>query len=104
LATVVSDLDRLRVIEVLDGRSRRTVERYLRSFPEYQRKAIAVVSIGPFEAYRQAIRAALPEARIVADRFHLVRAPTRRLTRCAATDSARRNASIPRAPAEAAKG
>jgi transposase len=73
LATVVSDLDRRRVVEVLDGRSRRTVERYLKGLPERARDAIEVVSIDPYEAYRQAIRAELPGARIVADRFHLVR-------------------------------
>ena len=60
LATVVSDLDRRRVVEVLDGRSRRRVERYLRSLPEERRRAIEVVSIDPYEAYRQAIRNELP--------------------------------------------
>jgi transposase len=73
LATVVSDLDRRRVVDVLDGRSRRAVERYLRSLPEHERERIEVVSIDPYEAYRQAIRNVLPQARIVADRFHLVR-------------------------------
>jgi transposase len=73
LATVVSDLDRGRVIEVLDGRSRQRVERYLRSLPERHRKAIEVVSIDPYEAYRQAIQSELPWARIVVDHFHLVR-------------------------------
>jgi transposase len=73
LATVISDLDRSRVIEVLDGRSRRTVERYLRSLPKRQRDSIEIVSIDPYEAYRQAIQAALPGAKIVADRFHSVR-------------------------------
>ena len=73
LATVVSDLDHRRVVEVLDGRSRRRVERYLRSLPENTRRAIEVVSIDPYEAYRQAIRAELPHARIVCDHFHLVR-------------------------------
>jgi transposase len=73
LATVVSDLDGRNVIDVLDGRSRRGVERYLRSLPEDARRAIEVVSIDPYEAYRQAIRAELPHARIVCDRFHLVR-------------------------------
>ena len=72
LATVVSDLDRRRVVELLDGRSRRRVERYLRSLPERHRQAIEVVSIDPYEAYRQAIRTVLPEARIVVDHFHLV--------------------------------
>jgi transposase len=73
LATVVSDLDRRRVVEVLDGRSRRRVERYLRSLPEEHRRAIEVVSIDPYEAYRQAIQNELPWARIVVDHFHLVR-------------------------------
>ena len=73
LATVVSDLDRRCVVEVLDGRSRRRVERYLDSLPEHDRRTIEVVSIDPYEAYRQAIRAELPRARIVVDHFHLVR-------------------------------
>jgi transposase len=73
LATVVSDLDRRRVVEVLDGRSRRRVERHLRSLPEEHRRAIEVVSIDPYEAYRQAIQNELPWARIVVDHFHLVR-------------------------------
>lgn len=73
LATVVSDLDRRRVVEVLDGRSRKVVERYLRSLGEPERLAIRVVSIDPYDAYRQAIHAELPWARIVVDHFHLVR-------------------------------
>jgi transposase len=73
LATVCSDLDRGCVTEVLDGRSRRAVERYLRSLSEQARRAIEVVSIDPYEAYRQAIQAQLPWARIVCDHFHLVR-------------------------------
>jgi transposase len=60
-------------MEVLDGRSRRVVERYLRSLPEQQRRAIEVVSIDPYDAYRQAIQNELPWARIVVDHFHLVR-------------------------------
>jgi len=43
LVTVVSDLDRRRVVEVLDGRSRRRVERYLRALPAQARAAIEVV-------------------------------------------------------------
>ena len=61
------------MIEVLDGRSRRVVERYLRSLPEQHRRAIRVVSIDPYDAYRQAIQRELPWARIVVDHFHLVR-------------------------------
>ena len=73
LATVISDLDRRRVVEVLDGRSQRIVAGYLRGLSEAERDAIEVVSIDPYEPYRRAIRTELPGARIVADRFHLVR-------------------------------
>jgi transposase len=73
LSTIISDLDRRRVVEVLDGRSRRVVERYLRSLTDAERQAIEVVSIDPYDAYRQAIHHVLPEARIVVDHFHLVR-------------------------------
>jgi transposase len=73
LAIVVSDLDRKRVVDVLDGRSRHVVERYLRSLAELERRATQVVSIDPYEAYRQAIQNELPWARIVVDHFHLVR-------------------------------
>jgi transposase len=73
LATVVSDLDRRCVIEVLAGCTRKVIERWLDALPAEARASIEVVSIDPSEAYRQAIRSALPAARIVADRFHLVR-------------------------------
>ena len=95
LATVVSDLDRRRVVEVIDGRSRRRVERYLRSLPGPHREAIEVVSIDPYEAYRQAIHNELPGARIVVDHFHLVRGVN------AALDSVRRERQ--REPAGAAR-
>jgi transposase len=73
LATVVSDLDRRRVIEVLPGCQRKVIERWLAGLPADVRAGIEVVSIDPSEAYRHAIWAALPDARIVCDRFHLVR-------------------------------
>jgi transposase len=46
----VFDLDRQRVVEVLDGRGRRQVERCLRALPEQRRRAIEVVSIDTDEA------------------------------------------------------
>ena len=49
LATVISDLDRRRVVEVLDGRSAAVVARYLRGFSTEVRAAIEVVSIDPYE-------------------------------------------------------
>lgn len=72
LATIVSDLDRRRVVGA--GRPQPPGRRaYLRSLSEAERQAIEVVSIDPSNAYRQAIRNVLPQARIVVDHFHLVR-------------------------------
>jgi transposase len=73
LATVASDLDRRCVIDVVPGCTRKVIQRWLAGLPEEVRAGIEVVSIDPSEAYRQAIWAALPHARIVCDRFHLVR-------------------------------
>jgi transposase len=73
LATVVSDLDRRCVTEVIDGCRRATIERWLRALPADVRHGIQDVSIDPSEAYRRAIQAAIPHARIVCDHFHLVR-------------------------------
>lgn len=73
LATIVSDPDNRCVVEVLEGRSRRVVERYLRSLPAAEREAIRAVSIDPYDAYRQAVRQELPQAQIICDPFHLVR-------------------------------
>jgi transposase len=73
LVTVVSDVDRRCVLELLEGRSRPVVERYLRSLTPRQRAAIEVVAIDPYDPYRRAVRAALPQARLVCDPFHLVR-------------------------------
>jgi transposase len=101
LATVSSDLDRRCVVDVLDGRSHRRIERYLRTIPQESRRAIEVVSIDPYDAYRQAIRAQLPHARIVCDRCHLVRGAN------TALDSIRRERqrqASPRRPKGARRG
>ncbi|KAA0265142.1 MAG: ISL3 family transposase [Acidobacteria bacterium] len=73
LATIVSDLDRKAVHEVLDGRSRPVVERYLRSISKARRERVELVCIDPWEPYRLAVHSQLPDARIVCDPFHVVR-------------------------------
>jgi transposase len=73
LVTAVSDPDRRRLLDLVDGRDRRTIARYLRSLPEQRRLAIEVVAIDPYEAYRQALQAELPGTRIVVDPFTSLR-------------------------------
>jgi len=39
-------------VEVLDGRDRRTVERWLAALPEHVRLGIEMISIDPCDGYR----------------------------------------------------
>lgn len=72
-ALVLSDLERRWVIEVLPNRQKDTFEKWLDSLSEEERKAIKVVSMDMWEPYRRAVRAKLPQAQIVADRFHVMK-------------------------------
>ena len=72
-ALVLSDLERRRVIAVLPNRLKETFEKWLDGLTEEERRAIKVVSMDMWEAYRQAVRKKLPHADIVADRFHVMK-------------------------------
>jgi transposase len=70
---VVSDADRRCLIEVLDGRDRRTAERWLSAARRRSRPDRGWSRTTPYGAYRQAIHAALPPAGIVCGYSHHVR-------------------------------
>jgi transposase len=72
-ALVLSDLARRRVMAVLPDRLKETFETWLDALTEQDRRAIQVVSMDMWEAYRQAVRHRLPHAKIVADRFHVMK-------------------------------
>jgi transposase len=72
-ALVLSDLGRRRVIAVLPNRLKKTFEQWLESLTEEERQAIRVVSMDMWDAYRQAVRKRLRHAKIVADRFHVMK-------------------------------
>ena len=72
-ALVLSDLERRRVIDVLPNRLKETFEKWLDGLTKEERRAIKVVSMDMWEAYRQAVRNKLPHAEIVADRFHVMK-------------------------------
>jgi transposase len=72
-ALVLSDLGRRRVMAVLPNRLKETFETWLDTLTEEERRAIQVVSMDMWEAYRQAVRQRLPHAKIVADRFHVMK-------------------------------
>jgi transposase len=78
-ATVIGDADQRRVIDVIDGRTTHGLEEWFEGHYPAWRGGIEAVSIDCFDPYRAAIRRMLPEAVIVADAFHLVKAANRAL-------------------------
>jgi transposase len=72
-ALVLSDLGQRCVIDVLPNRQKDTFEAWLDNLSEAERKAIKVVSMDMWRPYRSAVKAKLPHAQIVADRFHVMK-------------------------------
>lgn len=79
-ALVLSDLQRRCVIAVLPERHKERLEQWFDDLSDAERQAIQVVSIDMWEPYRQAVAAKLPHARLVADRFHVMKQLNDRLT------------------------
>jgi transposase len=72
-ALVLSDLERRCVIEVLPERTKEVFAQWLDSLAAAERSAIRVVSMDMWDPYRRVVRAKLPHAQIVADRFHVMK-------------------------------
>ena len=69
--TAICDLVKREVMEVVEGQGRQRVEEYLDSLSDPE--MVKGVAMDMHEAFRQAVRMCLPRARIVVDKFHLVR-------------------------------
>lgn len=72
-STILTDGDRGRVIAVLKGRSTDVLGGFLAAQSPSWRAGVSVVVTDMAECYRTAVRAHLPHARHVADRFHVIR-------------------------------
>lgn len=72
-ALVLSDLDRRCVIAVLPERSQEAFKGWLLALGETERSAISVVAMDMWGPYRGVVEAVLPQAEIVADRFHIMK-------------------------------
>jgi transposase len=66
--TLLVDLERHKIVEVLADRESATLEQWLRGHPE-----VEIVSCDRGKDYARAVTRAAPQARQVVDRFHLVR-------------------------------
>lgn len=74
-ATVVYDLDRSCVVWVAKGKGRETIDRFFKAvLSDYQRKQIKWACCDMSDAYMGAIKQHCPNAQLVLDRFHVVKA------------------------------
>lgn len=79
-ALVLSDLERRCVIAVLPSREQAELKRWWQTLSDEQQRAIRVVSMDMWRPYRCFVEHYLPQARIVADRFHVMKQLNDQLT------------------------
>jgi transposase len=72
-ATVLSDLDNARVVDVARDRKEESLAELFRGIPEEQRREIVAVAIDMWDPYISAVEELLPEADIVHDKFHIAK-------------------------------
>jgi len=72
--TIVSAPEQRRILELVEGRNQRSATQALYALPEPWRNTVDTVVIDMFWPFRLAIEDVLPDARIVADKFHVIRA------------------------------
>ncbi len=71
-ALILTDLERQCVLTVLPDRTKGTLEAYLDTWSPQAREGVAPVAMDMWEPYRLAVSAKLPQAQVVADRFHVM--------------------------------
>lgn len=78
---VLSDLERRCVLAVLPNREQKTLCLWLKTLTPGERKQIRVVSMDMWRPYRAFVQKELPQAQIVADRFHVMKNLNDQLTK-----------------------
>jgi transposase len=68
---VITDLDQRRTFELLPKRNKLTVSRYFIQLPHPERVQVVVMDM--WRPYRDVVRQFLPEAKIVIDKFHVLK-------------------------------
>ena len=69
--TAICDLVDREIMEVVEGQGREKVEEYLDKLPQPER--VKGVAMDMHEPFRQAVNMSLAQAKIVVDKFHLIR-------------------------------
>lgn len=79
--TVVSDIDRGKLLEVIDGHTQAQTTEALESQPSQLREQVEEVSVDMWGGFPKVIANVFPNARIVFDRFHVMKAVNDELNR-----------------------
>lgn len=79
-ALVISDIGRKCILAILPDREKKTLEAWLDTLSPQEQKSIRFVSIDMWAPYHQAVRNKLPHAKVVVDRFHVMKQLNTRLT------------------------
>lgn len=79
-ALIISDIDRRCILDVLPIREKEALEKWIDKLTEQQRQAIRFASIDMWAPYYYAVRNKLPHAKIVVDRFHVMKHLNDRIT------------------------
>jgi transposase len=79
-ALVVTDLNTGCVLDELPDRTQATIRAYFATWTPEQRAAVREVALDLWAPYHAAVQAALPQARITADRFHVMQQLNSHLT------------------------
>lgn len=87
-----------RLIDVIEGHDKASVEAWLRRFPKPERLAVETFTCDMYDAFWRAARAQLPAATVCVDKFHVVA-----LVKNAFEDARRRIAKRPGKPTSDAK-
>jgi transposase len=69
--TAICDLVNSEVMDVVEGQGKQKVEEYLERLPEPEK--VKAVAMDMHEPFRQAVQECLPKAKVVADKFHVIR-------------------------------
>ena len=69
--TAICNLEEGEVMEVVEGQDRQKIEEYLDKLPQPER--VKGVAMDMHEPFRQAVQMCLPQAKVVVDKFHLIK-------------------------------
>lgn len=79
---VITDITNKRVIDILEDRKKVALEAYIAEWSEEFKKGIKFVAIDLWGPYRSVVESLLPNAKVVADRFHVMQNINKALDSC----------------------